>query len=206
MQNPPCFFAGGKLDTLEIECEKKNLPRCCAGPEASLKLDSREIKCMMYWVPPLQRVAITVSFLTYADQVRMAVICDRSVLPNPEILTRDFIYKVNACFMSSGFRYKNVRRKILSGRAVLSPRAHTHTHTCTRTRARAHTHTHTHTHARAHTHTHTHTHKYTHARARERIHGHPHALVHHTLHYEEEFTTKQKKQHWRGIHCGSVAF
>ncbi|KAL8575353.1 hypothetical protein ACOMHN_048646 [Nucella lapillus] len=65
-----------------------------AGPETSLKLDSREIKCMMYWVPPLQRVALTVSFLTYADQVRMAVISDRSVLPNPELITRDFIYKL----------------------------------------------------------------------------------------------------------------
>ncbi|XP_076444913.1 uncharacterized protein LOC143282913 isoform X2 [Babylonia areolata] len=65
-----------------------------AGPETALKLDSREIKCMMYWVPPLQQVAITISFLTYADQVRMAVISDRSVLPNPELLTRDFIYKL----------------------------------------------------------------------------------------------------------------
>ncbi|KAK7108432.1 hypothetical protein V1264_016174 [Littorina saxatilis] len=65
-----------------------------AGPEASLKLDSREIKCMMYWMPPLHHVAITVSFLTYADQIRMAVICDRSVLPNPELLTRDFIHKL----------------------------------------------------------------------------------------------------------------
>ena len=76
-----------------------------------MRLDSREIKCMMYWVPPLQRVAITVSFLTYADQVRMAVICDRSVLPIPEILIRDFIYKVGVGPVSSGFCHSWQRSK-----------------------------------------------------------------------------------------------
>lgn len=72
-----------------------------AGPEVSLKIDSREIKCMLYWVPPLERVSVTISFLTYADQVRMAVIADRSVLPNPELLTRDFIYKVSEVIKNS---------------------------------------------------------------------------------------------------------
>ncbi|XP_012943145.1 uncharacterized protein LOC101863055 [Aplysia californica] len=65
-----------------------------AGPTSTLKFDSREVKCMMYWVPPLDQVTVTVSFLTYADQVRMAVISDRSVLPNPDLLTRDFIHKL----------------------------------------------------------------------------------------------------------------
>ncbi|CAL1546181.1 unnamed protein product, partial [Lymnaea stagnalis] len=65
-----------------------------AGPTNILKLDSREVKCMMYWVPPLHKVPLTVSFITYADQIRMAVISDRSVIPNPDLLTRDFNFKL----------------------------------------------------------------------------------------------------------------
>lgn len=65
-----------------------------AGPTSVLKLDSREVKCMMYWLPPLDKVPLTVSFITYADQIRMAVISDRSVIPNPDLITRDFNHKV----------------------------------------------------------------------------------------------------------------
>nr|KAG5708893.1 hypothetical protein BaRGS_009302 [Batillaria attramentaria] len=85
-----------------------------AGPESSLKLDSREIKCMLYWVPPLDHVAITISFLTYADQVRMAVISDRAVLPNPELLTRDFIYKLET--MSKLLAHRRIPGEQLSSR------------------------------------------------------------------------------------------
>ncbi|XP_059150102.1 uncharacterized protein LOC131936974 [Physella acuta] len=65
-----------------------------AGPTSVLKLDSREVKCMMYWLPPLDKVPLTVSFITYADQIRMAVIADRSVIPNPDLITRDFNHKL----------------------------------------------------------------------------------------------------------------
>ncbi|GFR62222.1 hypothetical protein ElyMa_005450300 [Elysia marginata] len=79
---------------------KKVYSRCTltvsnlSGPSSVLKLDSREVKCMMYWVPPLEQVPLTVSFLSYADQLRMAVMSDRSVVPNPDLLTRDFNHKL----------------------------------------------------------------------------------------------------------------
>ncbi|GFN80702.1 hypothetical protein PoB_000720800 [Plakobranchus ocellatus] len=79
---------------------KKVYSRCTlmvsnmSGPSSVLKLDSREVKCMMYWIPPLENVPLTVSFLSYADQLRMAVMSDRSVVPNPDLLTRDFNHKL----------------------------------------------------------------------------------------------------------------
>ncbi|XP_041354715.1 uncharacterized protein LOC121372465 [Gigantopelta aegis] len=65
-----------------------------AGPENTLRLASHEIKCIMYWLPPMDRVTLVVSFLTYGDQIRMSVISDRSVLPNPEVITKDFIFQM----------------------------------------------------------------------------------------------------------------
>ncbi|RUS76936.1 hypothetical protein EGW08_015309, partial [Elysia chlorotica] len=79
---------------------KKVYSRCTlavsnlSGPSSVLKLESREVKCMMYWVPPMEQVPLTVSFLSYADQLRMAVMSDRSVVPNPDLLTRDFNHKL----------------------------------------------------------------------------------------------------------------
>ncbi|XP_046326225.2 uncharacterized protein LOC124110828 [Haliotis rufescens] len=67
-----------------------------AGPETNLRFASREIKCVMYWLPPLEKVAVAISFLTYGDQIRMAVIADRSVLPNPELITKDFIFQMDS--------------------------------------------------------------------------------------------------------------
>ena len=74
-----------------------------AGPDKTLRLASHEIKCVMYWLPPLDQVTLAVSFLTYGDQIRMSVISDRSVLPNPEVITKDFIFQVSlmGCFYLS---------------------------------------------------------------------------------------------------------
>ncbi|KAK6169506.1 hypothetical protein SNE40_020548 [Patella caerulea] len=64
------------------------------GPKSVLKLASREIKCIIYWLPPLDDIAVSISFITYGEQIRMAVVSDRSVLPNPELLTTDFFHQL----------------------------------------------------------------------------------------------------------------
>ncbi|XP_021364593.1 uncharacterized protein LOC110457585 isoform X1 [Mizuhopecten yessoensis] len=61
------------------------------GPETTLKIATKKIKSVICWMPPIHQVAVAISFFTYADQVRMSVMADRTVLPNPEMLTRDFI-------------------------------------------------------------------------------------------------------------------
>ncbi|XP_033739702.1 LOW QUALITY PROTEIN: uncharacterized protein LOC117327001 [Pecten maximus] len=65
------------------------------GPETTLKVASKQIKSVICWMPPIHQVAVAVSFFTYGDQVRMSVMADRSVLPNPEMLTKDFISIMN---------------------------------------------------------------------------------------------------------------
>ena len=71
-------------------CIISNVP----GPETTLRFGSREVNAMMCWMPPQKNVSISITFVTYGEQVRMSVVTDRSVLPNPEMLTREFTYQV----------------------------------------------------------------------------------------------------------------
>ena len=64
------------------------------GPDYSLTFASRQVKRVMYWMPTREDVALSISFLTYSDQLQMAVMADRVVVPNPEIITQDFICEV----------------------------------------------------------------------------------------------------------------
>ncbi|GAB1607014.1 uncharacterized protein LOC115226948 [Argonauta hians] len=65
-----------------------------AGPENVLTLDTKAIRSIMYWMPTPDQVPISISFFTYAEQIRMTVIGDRSVLPNPEFLTKYFVFQL----------------------------------------------------------------------------------------------------------------
>ena len=71
-------------------CLISNLP----GPDTTLVFGSRQIKNVMYWMPPPEDVALSISFLTYADQLSMTVIADQAVVTDPHILTKDFILQV----------------------------------------------------------------------------------------------------------------
>ena len=72
-------------------CIVSSLP----GPEIHLRMSSKQIKTIFYWFPPVQHVALAISFFTYGDHIQMAVSTDRSVLPNPEIIAKDFIFQVS---------------------------------------------------------------------------------------------------------------
>ena len=72
-------------------CVVSSLP----GPEVDLRISAKQIKTIFYWFPPIQKMALAISFFTYGDQIQMAVSADRNVLPNPEIITKDFIYQVH---------------------------------------------------------------------------------------------------------------
>ncbi|XP_074662626.1 uncharacterized protein LOC141915117 [Tubulanus polymorphus] len=105
--DPPLLFgAVGILSYLLPECIShmilnsiNNHSSCIIsnleGPSIEQTFASREIKEVMFWVPPRDEIGLSISFLTYSDQVRMAVIADRAVLSNPHILTRDFIFQMN---------------------------------------------------------------------------------------------------------------
>ncbi len=73
-------------------CAVSNLP----GPDTVLTFASREVKSMVAWLPTAPDVALSICFMTYADEVRMAVIGDKAIVPNPHVLTNDFIFQVRS--------------------------------------------------------------------------------------------------------------
>uniref|UniRef100_K1Q2Y2 O-acyltransferase WSD1 C-terminal domain-containing protein n=1 Tax=Magallana gigas TaxID=29159 RepID=K1Q2Y2_MAGGI len=70
-------------------CIISNVP----GPEGPIRFGSRLIKDLVTWNPPTDDVCVSINFVSYDDQIKMAVMSDPSVLPNPELITRDFAYQ-----------------------------------------------------------------------------------------------------------------
>ena len=81
------------------------------GPEVNLRLSSKQVKTIFYWFPPIQQVALAISFFTYGDQLQMAVSADRAVLPNPELIAKDFIFQVSDFSFISWQTYRIYLRK-----------------------------------------------------------------------------------------------
>lgn len=67
-----------------------NLP----GPDCAVSVGGRQVRDMMFWFPPLDGAAVTVSFVTYAGQLYMTVAADRAVLPDPDFVTTAFVAEV----------------------------------------------------------------------------------------------------------------
>ena len=98
---PKCLFANIWACLLnKASCLVSSLP----GPDKVLHVTSKQVKNIVYWMPSSTKVAVSVSFFTYAGQVQMAVIADKAVMPQPHILTDNFTVQV-CCFISSGLWY-----------------------------------------------------------------------------------------------------
>ncbi|KAL4232938.1 hypothetical protein ACF0H5_007626 [Mactra antiquata] len=81
-------------------CIVSSLP----GPEVDLRISSKRIRAVFYWFPPVQKMALTISFFTYGDQIQMAVSADRNVCPNPELIANDFIFQMDSLYEQLGHR------------------------------------------------------------------------------------------------------
>jgi len=64
-----------------------NLP----GPREKLYLAGAELESVMYWVPQSGALALGISLMSYAGQVRLGVASDAAVLPNPEEFIDHFL-------------------------------------------------------------------------------------------------------------------
>ena len=67
-------------------CVIANVP----GPDIRLQFASCEIRSMVSITPPPADIALSISVITYGDQVRLSVIADRNVMPNPHVITKQF--------------------------------------------------------------------------------------------------------------------
>ena len=54
------------------------------GPHKPLYLAGAPLETVMFWIPRFGGIGLGVSILSYADQVRVGVISDRDVVPDPE--------------------------------------------------------------------------------------------------------------------------
>jgi hypothetical protein len=49
---------------------------------------------MITWNPPVDGVCVSINFISYDDHIKMAVMTDPMVLPNPELITKHFAHQV----------------------------------------------------------------------------------------------------------------
>jgi WS/DGAT/MGAT family acyltransferase len=66
------------------------------GPSERLYLAGAPVESFMFWVPKTGRVGLGVSFLSYAGQVRLGVISDAGLVPDPEAIVAGFHAEFNA--------------------------------------------------------------------------------------------------------------
>ena len=57
-------------------------------------LFQQEVKTLMYWAPPPAQLALSISYITYGDQLRMSVMADKNIVPNVDLLPELFTYEV----------------------------------------------------------------------------------------------------------------
>ncbi len=60
------------------------------GPKQELYLAGKAMRSMMFWVPQAAHLGLGVSILSYAGQVRLGVVTDAGLIPDPGALIRAF--------------------------------------------------------------------------------------------------------------------
>ena len=68
------------------------------GPRNPLFLCGREIKEMMFWVPQSGRLGMGISIASYADSVRLGVITDEALVPDPDRIVDGFVAELDEMY------------------------------------------------------------------------------------------------------------
>jgi WS/DGAT/MGAT family acyltransferase len=61
-----------------------------AGPPVPLYLAGAPLDSLMFWVPQSGGIALGISILSYAGQVRMGVLVDQHLVPDPQVIVAGF--------------------------------------------------------------------------------------------------------------------
>lgn len=73
-------------------CVIANLP----GPDSTIVFATRQVRTVLSLLPPPDEAALSISFLTYGEQLRMSVIADQGSVTDPIILAKDFVFQVRS--------------------------------------------------------------------------------------------------------------
>lgn len=68
------------------------------GPKEPRYLAGAPVETLLFWVPKIDGLALGVSILSYAGQVRLGIITDRDLVPDPEMIVAAFQTEYDALF------------------------------------------------------------------------------------------------------------
>lgn len=71
----------------KCSCVLSNVP----GPQAPLHLGGRRIRAMLFWVPQRADIGIGVSILSFAGELRLGILADTVLVPEPTDLVDAFV-------------------------------------------------------------------------------------------------------------------
>jgi WS/DGAT/MGAT family acyltransferase len=75
-----------------------------AGPGLPLQLAGAPLESILFWVPQSGGVALGISILSYAGQVRLGVLVDRDLVPDPEAIVAGFEAEMTALLAEAAAR------------------------------------------------------------------------------------------------------
>jgi len=82
------------------------------GPRQTLYLAGAPVRSLMFWVPQSARLGIGVSIISYAGQVRLGVVTDAGLVPDPDTLVAGFQEELRAMMAApEEFRPPSPRRR-----------------------------------------------------------------------------------------------
>ncbi|XP_054709617.1 uncharacterized protein LOC129219296 [Uloborus diversus] len=65
------------------------------GPEEMLMLGAKKLKKITYWMSPRPEIPVVFSVISYAGSIQLAVSADKSVVPQPQALVKEFILEIS---------------------------------------------------------------------------------------------------------------
>lgn len=69
--------------------------------DEQLKFAGRAVKMFLHWFPASDEIPISISVFTYGDEVRLAVMADKAIVPDPHKMCQEFKHQVGEKIMFS---------------------------------------------------------------------------------------------------------
>ncbi|XP_014675982.1 PREDICTED: uncharacterized protein LOC106815961 [Priapulus caudatus] len=78
-----------------LVCKSSVIVSSMSGPTNNMSIASREVKAIVSWFPTRDELSISISLLSYDDQLRIAILTDEAIIKDPEVILKEFQISVN---------------------------------------------------------------------------------------------------------------
>ena len=82
--------------------------------DEQLRLAGRPVKMFVHWFPASDEVPISISVLTYGEELRLAVMTDKAIVPDPYKLCQEFKHQVSSNAIGSCFEMSQCCMSLIS--------------------------------------------------------------------------------------------